>query len=59
MKKDKLRIANLSVKSFVTSVDKEVSLNVKGGNTNLCPLTIRLNESLCEPICVPTEQVTC
>lgn len=59
MKKDKLRISNLSVKSFVTSVDKDVTEKVKGGHTNICPLTLRLNESLCAHICVITEQVTC
>ena len=60
MKKDKLRIEKFSVQSFITDLDQTASQQVKGGEqTNLCPLTLGQNKSLCDFLCVPTEQVFC
>lgn len=63
MKKTQLKIADLKVQSFVTSVEEQKSETVKGGSggpvvTNgggqaqICTNTIIPDQSICNPACI-------
>lgn len=62
MKKKQLKIADLKIQSFVTSVEEEKSETVKGGSfvcqetrgpgPVICPNTIFPDRSFCDPSCL-------
>ena len=69
MKKKQLKIADLKIKSFVTSVEDGKSNTVKGGSwgcmeTNgpqveICPNTIFPDQSICDPACITNFEPIC
>lgn len=67
MKKKELKIADLKIKSFVTSIDEDTSNTVKGGDSVfggcdtingfprqpvICMNTVYPDQSICHPACL-------
>ncbi len=46
MKKRKLSLSSIELKSFITSIDKSAQNVIKGGKTVICLNTLPVNECL-------------